>query len=186
MRNEHEAGWTPGAVSEANEELLSRVLKSTEDTFAEDKFHASLAFVIRAGEVLRVLHIYGEDSAAVQVQMVRLAMQIEQDKADALILVGECWSAPVDELGRYERPSESDSRVELLYVDLIQANGAVIHCYTSIERNGDDAWLGEWSMSSDFRNFSLTPVYMGWGHPVPEEWRTMTLNLVMEAKSQRQ
>lgn len=186
MRNEYEAGWTPGAVSEANEALLSRILKSTEDTFAEDKFHASIAFVVRTGEVLRVLHIYGEDSAAVQMQMVRLAMQIEQDGADALIMIGEYWGVPTDELGRYERPSENDGKVERLSVDLLQANGAAIHCYASIDRNGEDAWMGEWSFSSNLRNFSLTPVYMGWGHPVPEEWRTMTLDLVMEAKAQRQ
>ena len=186
MRNEHEAGWTPGAVSEANEELLSRILKSTEETFAEDKFHASIAFIVRDGEVLRVVHVYGEDSPALQVQMVRLAMQIQQDEADALIMIAEHWSVPADELGRYERPSENDGKVELLSVDLLQANGAAIHCYTSIERNGEDAWIGEWSLASGFRNFSLTPVHLGWGHPVPEEWRSMTLALVMEAKAQRQ
>jgi len=183
MRNEHEAGWTPGALTKANEELLLRTLTLAEENVALDGGHSTLAHVIRNGQVLRILHVYGEDSAALQVQMVRLAMQIEQDKADALILVGECWSAPIDELGRYERPSENDGKVERLSVDLLQANGAAIHYYASIEREGEDARIGEWSSSNDCRNFSLTPIHIGWGHPVPEEWRAMTFELLRAAKS---
>lgn len=182
MRNEHQAGWVPGLVTEANQDLLLETLMTAEQVFAGEQAHDSVALVVRGGEVLRVLEIYGEDAAAKQVQMVRLAMQIEEDAADALILVGEYWSAPIDKLASYERPSESYEKTECLAVMLLQQDGAAIEFSAPIERDGEDAWLGAWKFTEDLRSFSLTPVHIGWGHPVPDAWRAMTLQLLQEAE----
>lgn len=182
MRNEREAGWSPGVVTKANQDLLLRTLTTANEEFVKGQAHDSVALVVREGEVLRVLEIYGEDAAAKQVQMVRLAMQIEEDNADALILIGEYWTVPADKLARYERPSESDEKTECLVVCLLQQNGAAAEFTAPIERDGEDAWLGDWKFTDDLRSFSLTPVHIGWGHPVPEEWRALTLQLLQEAK----
>ncbi len=184
MRNEHEAGWSPGVVTKANQDLLLETLTTAQEEFAKGQAHDSVALVLREGKALRVLEIYGEDAASKLVQMVRLAMQIEQDDADALILIGEYWSVPVDKLARYERPSESDEKTECLVVCLLQQDGGAAEFAAPIVRDGDDAWLGDWKFTEDLRSFSLTPVHIGWGHPVPEEWRAMTLQLLQEAKPQ--
>ena len=51
MRNEHQAGWVPGLVTEANQDLLLETLMTAEQVFAGEQAHDSVALVVRGGEV---------------------------------------------------------------------------------------------------------------------------------------
>lgn len=186
MRNEHQANWSPGEVTPANIKLLDRQLTLAREVFTDDDWHTSLALVVRDGKALRVLHLHGEDPAAVHLEIFRLAMQLEADDADAVILTGECWSTPADLLAPYERPSERDDKGEILTVDLLQRNGGARSFSAPIERDGEKVWLGEWSMTIAGHNFSLAPVHLLWKHPISDEWRSMTAQLARAAMAQRQ
>lgn len=186
MRNEHEANWSPGEVAEANELLLRRLLDMARQMFDQDQEHATIALMLREGQPAGILHLHGEDAPAVQLEICRLAFHLHDKDADAVILIGECWSTSADTVGRYERPSESQDKIEVLSVELLQRNGAASSLSAPINRQGERASLGEWSTVTEGCNFSLTPVHMLWKHPVPQEWRSMTEVLMKKAFAQRQ
>ena len=104
-----------------------------------------------------------------------LAHEVTKHRANAVVIIGEYWMAPIDTLGPYERPESSPDRQEPLCGILVRRQGDPIGRRALILRDGETVSLGETEMEEgEGATFFFAPVYEAWGKDIPRKWFELT------------
>jgi hypothetical protein len=136
----------------------------------KDKYHESIFFLLQDRKTVDLFAIRPEDQAQKFLMMRILGNKVLNSAVDAVISLGEFWTAPADPLKPYQRAGESPDRQELLAANLITKGGVPLEIFSLIERDGTDVRLGETQIKRDGIAFLFAPVYQAWGRPIPTDW----------------
>jgi hypothetical protein len=109
--------------------------------------------------------------------MRRVAHEVTKHGADAVIRLGEVWTAPADSLKPYQHAADSPVREEALVATLVMKRGDPVDFTAAIHREADGLDLGETEVLRSPGLFSFAPVYEAWGRPIPKEWVEMMKQL---------
>ena len=154
-----------------NEEaILSNLFDTARSVFLKDGYHVSIFFLLKNCQVVKIYNMMPEDQRQKYLMMRDLALVVTTYGADAVIGLGEVWSAPADPLKPYQRPADSPDRQEMLTGTLVTKGGDAIHLAATIERDGPVLRLGNTQTERDTAAFAFAPVYEAWGRPIPERW----------------
>lgn len=155
----------------ANEEEMAASLFSTaREVFLKDGYHQLIFFLIKKRKPVHMFPVRPENQAQKYLLMRMLAHEVTKYGADAVIGLGEMWTAPFDPLKPYQRAGESPAREEILVANLVTKHENPIQFNATIHRDADSLTLGETCVYRDQAAFSFAPVYEAWGRPVPDQW----------------
>ncbi len=106
-----------------------------------------------------------------------LADEVTKYGADAVISVGEVWTAPIASLKPYERPSDSPERLEALTACLVVKNGPAIQLSALIRRHEDHIELEATEVNQSPVLMAFAPVFKAWKQSIPDVWMEAGMRL---------
>ena len=144
--------------------------KSTEVMYG---IAAADAFLLREGNPVQIVELRPEEHGEKYMMMRGLGHEVARHKVDAVIVISEAWSAPMDRARPYMRAADSPERREYLGATLVSHSDDPVMLHAGIERTDDAVALGETSEHRGGAHFMFAPIYEAWGKPIPEEWLRM-------------
>jgi hypothetical protein len=163
-------------------ELAAGCFAMARAIFLRDGYHRSILLLLRDRKLLKPIEIRVENTHQKYVVMRQIADEVTKSGANAAIMIGEVWSARIDQLKPYERPTESALRTEGLFLDMVSKNGEPINCFSEILRKGKKVSLGSVNTSGITASYTFAPFYKAWGRPIPKEWIEMDRTILAAAK----
>jgi len=151
-------------------ELAAGYFAAARALFLRDGHHISILLLFRDRKLVKPIEIKIENVQQKYVLMRQLADQVTKSGADTVILIGEGWKAPANELKAYERPADSPIRTEVLSFDLVSKSGEPLAFLAGIVREGGKVSLGNTEIAGEVASFTFAPFYQAWGRPVPQGW----------------
>ena len=94
-----------------------------------------------------------------------LAYEVAKRGADAVILIGEAWSAPADPSKPMMRAVNSPDRRELLTGTVVSKAGEPVSLAAEIKRDGHAVTLDQTVEERGGAHFIFAPVYEAWANP---------------------
>ena len=141
--------------------------------FEKDGYHITLAFLLRNGKPVHFRELRPGEHGHKYLMMRSLAHEVVSHGADAIILMGESWSAPVDPSKPYLRAADSPDRMEFLVSTLVTKTGEPIHLSARIHRVRKTVRLHPTEEEVGGAHFLFAPIYEAWGRAIPDGWMKM-------------
>lgn len=171
----------PGYKTDA--ELAAGYFGLARRVFVRDGYHVTMLFLFRERKPIgEPIHVVFENVQTKYLIMRQLAHRVTRSGADAVMLVGEAWTASAAELKPYERPADSPARKEVLTLHMATKSGASFDCAAEIVRNGKEPSLGETRVAEGSAAFEFAPFFQAWGLPIPESWMEASVQILAAAK----
>jgi len=152
------------------EGVLQNLFAAARKLFITDRHHVTVAFLLRGGRPVRIARLQLDEHGEMYLIMRWLANEVVRQDADAVILLGEVWKAPVESVGRYQGAADSPQRMEALSATLVTKTGEPITLSASIERVGTEVSLGTTEPQRGGAVFAFAPIYSAWGREIPKGW----------------
>lgn len=159
--------------SEDVEQELHNIFKTARVMTEKDGHHVTALFLYRAGKVVRIVQVAPENVADKYLLMRRLAHEAARLPADAVIMIGEIWSAKADPSRPYMRAADAPDREEFLVATLVRKEGEPVSLMAKFKRGRfakRKVTLEETVESRDGAYFQFAPLYEVWGRAIPQEW----------------
>ena len=138
--------------------------------FKKDGYHITIAFLLRDGKPIDIRELRPGEHGHKYLMMRGLAHEVAKRGADAIILIGETWSAPADPTKPMMRTVESPDRRELLTGTVVSKAGEPLYLAAEIKRDGKAVTLERTVEGRGGAHFAFAPVYEAWGKPIPADW----------------
>ncbi len=151
--------------------------------FLRDGYHQTMLFLFRDRKVVGApIQVVFENVQHKYALMRQLAAEAITSGADAVMLVGEAWKAPANELKPYERPADSPVRKESLTLHLVSKSGVSFDCEAEIIKDGEKVSLGATQITDQSAAFEFAPFLQAWGRPIPDSWMETSRMIMAAAK----
>ena len=157
-------------ASNATEDRLRSLFATARTMFEKDGYHITITFLLRDGIPVEIRELRPGEHGHKYLMMRSLAHEVAKRGADAVILIGEAWSAPVDPSKPLMRAVDSPDRRELLTGTVVSKTGEPVHLEAEIKRNGKTVTLDPTIEARGGVHFAFAPVYEAWGKPLPADW----------------
>ncbi|MNF94994.1 hypothetical protein D3C84_777270 [compost metagenome] len=102
--------------------------------------------------------------------MRKLANEVIKHGADAVIIIGEVWSARFDASKPYRRAVDSPEKNEFLSATLVSKRGNPVQLHAQIIRDNTTVTLAETETFRDQAQIAFAPIYTAWGREIPTAW----------------
>lgn len=155
-----------GIVTEQLRSLFSTARKMLK----KDGHHIMVAFLLRGGKPVEIRELRPQEHGHKYLMMRELANEVLRVDADAVILISESWSAPVDPAKPYMRASDSPQRREFLTATAVMKAGEPLHLAAEILRDRKKVHLGETTEHIGGSHYVFAPIYEAWGKKIPAAW----------------
>lgn len=116
--------------------------------FLTDGYHISLAVLFCGHDIVNITRMNFENRSDKYLVMRELATAVDRANADAVVLIGEAWSAVSAPNQPFFDPSDSPEKREYLHLWACSANGEVARMFAEIIR-GESISLGETMVAAD-------------------------------------
>lgn len=159
-------GHIPIASRPIDNSLLSQAqwfFSRARQLFLADGYHLSMAFLLCSSKLVNIFRMDMEHRSDKYLMMRHLATEVDRKNADAVMLVGESWSAPLDPNQPFFDPSDRVDRREYLHLWACSSSDEIVRVYAEVMRNGDTVSLGETMVQRD------DP--LGMFEPIRDTWR---------------
>lgn len=137
----------------------------------KDGYHIHLAMTFVEHELAQMVEIRNEDRADKYITMRDLASKMERIGADALIMVGEGWSALFDPSNPYRGAAEAPSRQEMLMLTGATRQGEAYYISAPFFRKDDEISFGDRRVVDATNMNAIQPILAMW-----ERQRGVSLN----------
>ena len=155
-------GNTPIGVFDpknAEEDIAASLFKVARQVFLKDGYHELIFFFFKKRKLLNMLVIRPENRAQKYLLMRRVAQEITKQEADAVVHLGEVWTAPSELVKPYQHAVDLPVREEALAATLVTKHGDPIKLVATIHRGPDGLTLGETDVLRVPALFWFAPVY---------------------------
>jgi hypothetical protein len=158
--------------SEANEpkEHLAKLFSTARKMFLKDGYHVTVLALLHKGKPVDLIQLEPEEHGDKYLMMRKIAQQVHKRGADAVIMLGEVWIAPLDVDHRYRRAVDAPNRSEGLQGILVSKSGEPLQYFAEILRTDGTVTLGDTKSPPGGAQFMFAPIYEVWGKAIPEEW----------------
>lgn len=152
------------------EGVLRGLYATAKHIFLKDGYHLTLVWLLKDDKPVHFEQMVFEEHGHKYLMMRELANEVVRRGADALIMIGESWSAVFDPSAPYRRAQDAPDRVEQLVATLVRKEGEPIQLSATIERTGTALSLAEEREVLGGAQFMYAPIYEAWGREVPKQW----------------
>ncbi|HEX4301910.1 MAG TPA: hypothetical protein VHZ78_03905 [Rhizomicrobium sp.] len=152
------------------ESALSGLYATARKMFLKDGYHVNMVMMFRGEKPVDLRQLVFEDQGQKYLMMRRLANEVVRRGADAVIMIGEIWSATFDPDKPYRFARDAPERREALIATLIRKCGEPIQLVSTIERKGKQLDLGKVVEVRDGAQAMFAPIYEAWRREIPKEW----------------
>lgn len=156
--------------SNVAEDRLRRLFATARMMLEKDGYHVTIAFLLREGRPVDIRELRPGEHGHKYLMMRSLAYEVAKRGADAVILIGEAWSAPADPSKPMMRAVDSPDRRELLTGTVVSKAGEPVSLAAEIKRDGHAVTLDQTVEERGGAHFIFAPVYEAWGKPLPAGW----------------
>jgi hypothetical protein len=154
----------------SEETIAANLFRTARTMFLKDGYHITVLFLLRDQKPVQIIEMRPKTHGQKYLIMRDVAHEVIKYGADAVIVLSEVWTSPLDPQKPYQRAVDSPAREEALVARLALKGGEPIEWIARIRRNGRKLSLGETRINRDGILFSLAPIYEAWGHAVPDYW----------------
>ena len=172
-----------GPKDASEEEIAASLFANAKKIFLKDGYHISIFFLFKKRKLVKLFEIRSENQSQKYLLMRKVANEVTRHGADAVVHLGEVWTAPADSLKPYQNAVDSPVREEALEATLVRRQGDPINFIAPIHRTHEGVKLGETDVIRDPALFSFAPVYEAWGRPIPEQWIELVRQFHGESRS---
>lgn len=151
--------------------------------FAKDGHHITIAILLRGGRPVDLRELRPMEHGHKFVMMRNLAQHAQKIGAEAVVLIGESWSAPADPAKPYMRAVDSPARKEFLTATAVSKDGTPLMLSAEILREEKRVHLGETKEEADGAHFVFAPLYEVWKKEIPAFWLAASTGRDDEGKS---
>jgi hypothetical protein len=159
-----------GPDNTSEEAMAANLFRTARTMFLKDGYHVTILFLLRERRPVQIMEMRSETQGQKYLIMRDVAHDVVKHGADAVIVISEVWTSPLDPQKPYQRAVDSLARGEALVARLVAKTGDPIEWTAKIHRKGRSASLGETLVERDGIPFSFAPIYEAWGRDVPEDW----------------
>jgi hypothetical protein len=129
----------------------------------KDGYHIPAVFLFRGGSLVHMMQLVFGDRAAKYVLMRDVADIVQQLKADAIIHIGEAWTARLDPAHPFKYPSDASNRGEILFL-MASTKDRSFFMEAEITRPNGDVELGETVEKAGRHPDMFSPVLKVWNN----------------------
>jgi hypothetical protein len=152
------------------ESTLNDLFATARKIFTIDGHHVTIAFLLKGANVASVATLALQEHGEKYLVMRKLANEVTKHGADAVIIIGEVWSARFDASKPYRRAVDSPDKNEFLTATLVSKTGEPVQMLAQINRVDDVATLSGTETLRDQAQISFAPIYSAWGREIPSAW----------------
>jgi hypothetical protein len=156
--------------TEGLERTVHDLFAAARRMFEKDGHHIMVVFLLKGAKPVQIMQLRPEEHGQKYLMMRSVAHEVVKCGADAVIVISEVWSAPVDAQNPYMRAADSPNRREALTATLVSKSGEPLHLSASIERGNNRVALGETVKEQGGAHFFFAPVYEAWNREIPRDW----------------
>lgn len=160
--------------SASPDDQLRSLFATARAMFLKDGYHVTILFLMKAGKPIESIVLEPEEHGEKYLMMRKIAHLVERKGADAVILLGEIWTAPYDKEHPYRRPLDAPTRHEALQGTLVAKTSSPKQLFAKITRANEQVELGMTEERDGGAQFMFAPIYKVWGKPIPEDWLKAT------------
>jgi len=160
--------------SSAAEDRLRALFATARKMFEKDGYHIMIAFLLRDGRPLAIRELRPAEHGHKYLMMRSIAHEVAKLDADAVVLIGEAWFAPVDLSNPMMRAANAPDRIELLTGTVVSKTGEPLELAAEIKRDGKAVSLDPTFEARGGSHFAFAPVYEVWGRGLPARWTSGT------------
>lgn len=159
-----------------SESILNNLFATARKMLTIDGSHITIAFLLKGAAMASMVTLNMEEHGEKYLVMRKLADEVIKHGADAVIVIGEVWSARFDASKPYRRAVDSPEKDEFLTGTLVSKFGEPIHLRAKIIRNHSTVTLAETEISRDQAQIAFSPIYLAWGREIPTAWLNILKN----------
>jgi hypothetical protein len=159
-----------GPDTSSEETIAANLFRTARTMFLKDGYHITVLFLLRDQKPVQIIEMRPKTHGQKYLIMRHVAHEVIKYDADAVIVLSEVWTSPLDPQKPYQRAVDSPAREEALAARLALKGGEPIEWIAKIRRNGRKLSLGETRINRDGILFSLAPIYEAWGRTVSKDW----------------
>lgn len=152
------------------ESILNDLFATARKMFTIDGHHITIAFLIKGAAMVSMAKLNFEEHGEKYLVMRKLANEVVKHGADAVIIIGEVWSARFDASKPYRRAVDSPEKNEFLSATLVSKRGNPVQLHAQIIRDNTTVTLAETETFRDQAQIAFAPIYTIWGREIPTAW----------------
>lgn len=152
------------------ESILNNLFATARKMLTVDGGHITIAFLLKGAAIASMITLNMEEHGEKYLVMRKLANEVIKHGADAVIIIGEVWSARFDASNPYRRAVDSPEKDEFLTGTLVSKCGEPVHLRAKIIRDNTAVTLAETETSRDQAQIAFSPIYIAWGREIPTAW----------------
>jgi len=154
----------PKGVKPTLRQLAESVAKSARAILERDGHHETMAMLFSDTNGFRMITLEPRDNAEKYLLQRKLAKDVKEFEATSIVMVGEAWTAKIDEKMPYRRAVDSPERGESLNVWAASKNGELVLLMQAFTREGKRLRFGELIQENGVP-YMLEPIRQVWGLP---------------------
>ncbi|WP_413703620.1 hypothetical protein [Pseudomonas sp. Pseusp16] len=152
------------------ESKLNDLFVTARKMFTVDGNHITIAFLLKGVDIVKISTLAVQEHGEKYLVMRMLANEVIKYGADAVIIIGEVWSARFDPSKPYRRAVDAPEKNELLTATLVSKTGEPVQLHAQIIRKNDIATLADTETFRDQAQIAFAPIYAAWGREIPSAW----------------
>lgn len=126
--------WSPSKEAKTLRDIAVAHFNAARAIVLKDGRHHQFAFFLKEHKVINLIGIDHPDRATKYILMRDLAQLARLQGADGVMLLGEAWTAPVDQIPSSGFAADAEDRGEALLLNALNASGETIQCIAEIHR----------------------------------------------------
>ena len=152
------------------ESKLNDLFATARKIFLIDGHHVTIAFLLKGTNIAHISTLAVQEHGEKYLVMRGLANEVIKHGADAVIIIGEVWSARFDPSKPYRRAVDAPDKNEYLTATLVSRTGDPVQLHAQIIRDNDVTTLAETEILRDQAQVAFAPIYSAWGREIPSAW----------------
>lgn len=138
--------------------------------FLADGYHITIIFLLRDGALIHMMQIAPEDQGEKYLLMRSIGHEVVKRGADAVVMLGEVWTAAYDATAPYRRAGDAPEKSEAVMATLVSKTGEPIQLSAIIHRKDGGQALDDTVEIQGGAQYMFAPIYEAWGRAIPNEW----------------
>jgi hypothetical protein len=152
------------------ESKLNDLFATARKMFLVDGHHITIAFLLKGTNIAHISTLAVQEHGEKYLVMRVLANEVIKHGADAVIIIGEVWSARFDPSKPYRRAVDAPDKNEFLTATLVSKTGDPVQLHAQIIRDNNVTTLAETEILRDQAQVAFAPIYSAWGREIPSAW----------------
>ncbi len=152
------------------EDTLRSLFSTARRMFLADGYHITIIFLLRDGALIHMMQIAPEDQGEKYLLMRSIGHEVVKRGADAVVMLGEVWTAAYDATAPYRRAGDAPEKSEAVMATLVSKTGEPIQLSAIIHRKDGGQALDDTVEIQGGAQYMFAPIYEAWGRAIPNEW----------------